>query len=521
MKNTLIIAFLILISNIIYSQSTNTFCYGSISVSLISGGKAIMIRKDNMQKIISKIEGDFNLYGKGGSTELLKINFSGNEYRYDLIRDGNGTPSVLIDFQGRRYTICNSIGSDNEEIDDSFNNISKGDFRSKYIYNDPTIEVEKNFRVIGEIAISSLGFVSWFDAKTVCDNLKNGWHFPSEVELKEIYSNNLNSNKIKFQDRLYWSSNTVKIKEGEGSFARYNEGAYAFNLVTGFGKIEGFSFEIGGNNKIIENQLIVIKKLSIDEVNNYKKTGTLIMPQSYQDSVLIAKKSKDSIELENKLGTLYKIGSLEYSFYSIKKSVNLDELRGIIRNEFPEWRLPTIDELRSIYKELNQMTNRPKIRNRYSGQQTDVFWSSTRNNNNGQFYTLDLISNYEYQYNQDELFEACIVREKKESYLDKKEINKVISNLEIAKNDFSLQMNWKDANNACAELGNGWRLPTKVELNLLYQNRYIIGGFSGDNNYWSSTENGSNNAYSLFFVDGYEGNSNKLARYYVRAVRTK
>ena len=40
---------------------------------------------------------------------------------------------------------------------------------------------------------------------------------------------------------------------------------------------------------------------------------------------------------------------------------------------------------------------------------------------------------------------------------------------------------------ACAALGGGWRLPTKDELNILYENKDKIGGFAS-NNYWSSTE---------------------------------
>ena len=48
-------------------------------------------------------------------------------------------------------------------------------------------------------------------------------------------------------------------------------------------------------------------------------------------------------------------------------------------------------------------------------------------------------------------------------------------------------MNWPDAKKACRALGNGWRLPTKGELNTLYKNRIKIGGFE-DGAYWSSTE---------------------------------
>jgi hypothetical protein len=61
-----------------------------------------------------------------------------------------------------------------------------------------------------------------------------------------------------------------------------------------------------------------------------------------------------------------------------------------------------------------------------------------------------------------------------------------IGNMLVAQNDFPKELNWNDANKACKALGKGWRLPTKTELNLLYENKEKIGGFS-NNTYWSAT----------------------------------
>jgi hypothetical protein len=85
-------------------------------------------------------------------------------------------------------------------------------------------------------------------------------------------------------------------------------------------------------------------------------------------------------------------------------------------------------------------------------------------------------------------------------------------------------MKWEDANKACESLGNGWRLPTKDELNLLYLNRDAIGGFS-NGVYWSSTENGTYNYYFVAwfqnFYDGFQGNlANKDKAFTVRAIRS-
>ena len=80
-------------------------------------------------------------------------------------------------------------------------------------------------------------------------------------------------------------------------------------------------------------------------------------------------------------------------------------------------------------------------------------------------------------------------------------------------------MNWYDAKIACQKLGAEWRLPTKDELNMLYENKEEIGGFANFN-YWSSTETGNGSAWVHNFCSGIEGNNDKNYLYgSVRAVR--
>ena len=96
-----------------------------------------------------------------------------------------------------------------------------------------------------------------------------------------------------------------------------------------------------------------------------------------------------------------------------------------------------------------------------------------------------------------------------------------IGNFEVAQNDFTKKMNWYYAKKACADLGNGWRLPTKDELNLLYKNKDKIGGFA-DNVYWSSSNEASSStlAWKQGFDYGDQHISNKYDTKYVRAIRT-
>ncbi len=72
-----------------------------------------------------------------------------------------------------------------------------------------------------------------------------------------------------------------------------------------------------------------------------------------------------------------------------------------------------------------------------------------------------------------------------------------------------------------------WYLPSKKELNLMYQNKATIDATAGVNGgsgfasayYWSSSESNSNYAWRQFFDDGYQFNGSKNFTYRVRAVR--
>ena len=77
--------------------------------------------------------------------------------------------------------------------------------------------------------------------------------------------------------------------------------------------------------------------------------------------------------------------------------------------------------------------------------------------------------------------------------------------LRIAHVDFDDKMTWDDAVAACAALGPGWRLPTKAELQLLYDNRdYFFKNRDNNNGYWGSDEEGDQ-AWSFSTWGGSKG----------------
>jgi len=92
-----------------------TFCYGSISVTLFDGGMAVMNRYSIDGVLIKSLWGEYTIYGRPtdmpGQTVRIKYEGSDELFRYDLIRDGFGNPSVLIDGRGRNYKLCNTSNS--------------------------------------------------------------------------------------------------------------------------------------------------------------------------------------------------------------------------------------------------------------------------------------------------------------------------------------------------------------------------------------------------------------------------
>ena len=87
--------------------------------------------------------------------------------------------------------------------------------------------------------------------------------------------------------------------------------------------------------------------------------------------------------------------------------------------------------------------------------------------------------------------------------------------------DYSVQ---EDGTSACTgaptEICYGdWYVPSKVELNLLYQQKSVVGGFA-NYSYWSSSEYSSYSVWFQFFNDGYQNDEFKYEDLLlVRAVR--
>ena len=96
-----------------------------------------------------------------------------------------------------------------------------------------------------------------------------------------------------------------------------------------------------------------------------------------------------------------------------------------------------------------------------------------------------------------------------------------LEGLEVAQFDFPNKMSAMEAIAACSSLGQGWRLPNLEELNILYNNRNIIGGFrtsNGEDSYWSNPVQKEIGKTKNFW-GGYEGSVFLTFPNFARAVR--
>ena len=94
--------------------------------------------------------------------------------------------------------------------------------------------------------------------------------------------------------------------------------------------------------------------------------------------------------------------------------------------------------------------------------------------------------------------------------------------IQVAKKDLAKSMDWYKAKRQSEKKGDGWRLPTRDELKIIYSELHekALGDF-GNVNYWSGIEDeeDSDYAYGLCFEDGYTYWNSKFANEYVRLVR--
>jgi|694.fasta_scaffold22256_2 hypothetical protein len=230
------------------------------------------------------------------------------------------------------------------------------------------------------------------------------------------------------------------------------------------------------------------------------------------------------------IGTPIKIGNLEVAQFDFPDEMNLSDAKAACAELGNGWRLPTKDELNTLYENQDQIGG--FTHNCYARDH----WSSTEGGNFGGAWHQYFRNGAQYTGFADNVLHVRAVKtlnpvkEPVKKSIAKPpsakpvEIEKTIKigNLEVAQFDFPDDMTLDEAKAACAKLGKGWRLPTKVELSILYRNKTKIGG-SDDVHYWSSTKYQSihyDGAWVQYFRNGNQFSDGSGIKYSVRAVRS-
>ena len=91
--------------------------------------------------------------------------------------------------------------------------------------------------------------------------------------------------------------------------------------------------------------------------------------------------------------------------------------------------------------------------------------------------------------------------------------------LQVAKEDFPSKMDYPEALEACAGLGDGWRVPEYKELEIMYIQLHKKGKGNFKNGFYWSGNRKLGYAVSRNFISGEGEGFDKSTRLYVRAVR--
>ena len=368
---------------------------------------------------------------------------------------------------------------------------------------------------IGNIEVAQFDFPNamTFDAaQKGSKTLGNSWRLPTKDELNTLYKN---KDKISgFASLLYWSStNNNQDSAWAQSFYSGSQGIY----------FKSYSFYIrvvrtfGTYNQVEPN---IVKEEEVKEEDEIKeverledtKIGTFNQDETKNEGV-VATDDDD----ENKFYTVVQIpaefpgglqGWIRYLERTLKKDLPVENGAPAGKYSVMVSFIVSKDGSISYVKAENDPgfgTKDEAVRVIQGGPK----WKPAVQNGR----------NVIYRHRQ-----AIVFMVSEDSILPKNILDMIgmpikIGNIEVAQYDFPNQMNWVDAKKACESLGDGWRLPTIIELNILYQNKDRIGGFS-TNYYWSSTEADYTRAGNIDFNTGMQYDMTmKEATRYVRAVR--
>ena len=398
-------------------------------------------------------------------------------------------------------------------MDKSWNKISKQPRKLRlrpvrYVYR-----YKGNFKSTGTIVIGNLEVqtqdfpekMNYKYAVNACKSLDGGWRLPSLDEMKLLYKNKDSIGG--FTDDLYWTDRSNWDVAKVMNFANAN----------------------------VPDALPQVDRYNVRAVRHVSSNDTSLTV-TFGDLVVMTE------DLEHAIVP----GLISPS----RKLMGRGQADQTVRDLGGEWRLPTTCELEFLYQYKDSIggfvgenyvssgvrTTGPSYNQKISGWYSVNFHSGKREIDYGSDLSVRAVrggSNINDSINR--INTVKLAEEKrlqKEKKLEKQELKFQQRGLKLISNSFKIgnlevipenlqtarfniaddltieeSMNWEDAKKACADLGVGWRLPSKDELNILFENweeHRVKFGKPKTNRprYWSSAEelkNGDKAAWMKVF----------------------
>ena len=366
---------------------------------------------------------------------------------------------------------CNKQVSENAEICNGCGNplktnleVDEEEFEANIVIGEPYKPYKLNGLLIAEHDFADL--MNWDDAKEACEGLGEGWRLPTRKELYSIM-------KVQFElEYLKHTSWNFELEENCNywSSSEIDESAWCQNF-------ESFCEE-----------MLLIEKTATLWVRAVQSID-LEMDNTINDEEI------DFITAPIELRGL-KIASQDFP-----NAMSWDDAKEACESLGEGWRLPTKKELNYLYE------NKVDI----GFYEDNYYWSST------QIVYADFVTSWCQHFVSGEMDDShlkCLLFVRAVMTVDidddeshEEELDIIgepikINDLMIAEYDFPYKMDWDDAMQACKELGEGWRLPTKQEISIIYQNRNEI-SYYPDDYYWSATlhDNDTDWAWYQYFED--------------------
>jgi hypothetical protein len=488
-----------------FGQSVNSFCAFNqngekYELNLVDGtGSLTFVQYNRSGVILKSVSGTWSMRDEGvyGPFERLTVNIPVGQMKFLVVRTSRGAIQELQDESAykRNFQPCTGI-------------FSGGNNQTEKIiqYNPNASRIIGTSIRIGNLEVAQYDFpqqLTWDDAKKTCDLLGDGWRLPTKYELNDLFQNKIKIGNFKRSD--YWSSTE---KDFELSWSQdFNDGSESYFYKS--------SKKVGG---IVMSP----KAFYVRAVKDVKPPTA----EEIKQAQIEEKKRLEQAKIDEKnariktIGTPIKIGNLEVAQNNFPGLFNWANAKASCSKLENGWRLPTIDELNILYQNRSKITGIGNIN----------YWSSTEDGNDYAF-EVDFFSgrqgttpklSYAYVRAVKTINTGVSANENIGATSDKQIVIGTpikIGNLEVAQYDFPQQLTWDDAKKTCDLLGDRWRLPTKYELNDLFQNKIKIGNFKRSDYYWSSTEHDGYNAWSQHLFNGPIA-IGKDYKEYVRAVRS-